>query len=211
MNESLEVTLRKTTGSAEARRLRRAGMVPAILYGHGEPCVGLAVKREAVEAAIRHASRIVQLHGGLKTGALIRDLQWDTYGVEPLHVDFLRVSATDRVRVKVAVELKGECPGQRAGGTVNLVLHEIELECSADHVPERVIANIGHLEVGHGVKIRELELPEGARPILDGEDTVVTCTVAGRKAGDEAAPVVEPEIIGRKAGDEGATEEAGGE
>jgi large subunit ribosomal protein L25 len=214
MNDALEVTLRSTTGSAEARRLRRSGMVPAILYGHGEPCVGLAVKREAVEAAIRHASRIVQLEGAVKTGALIRELQWDTFGTVPLHVDFLRVSATDRVRVKVPVELKGECPGQRAGGTVTLVLHEIELECSADHVPERVHAPVGHLEVGHAVKIRELELPEAARAILDADETVVTCTVAGRKAAEEAAAAAEPEIIGRKAGAaeaEESTEEAGGE
>jgi len=211
MNDALQVTLRTTTGSAEARRLRRSGMVPAILYGHGEASVGLAVKREAVEAAIRHASRIVQLQGAVKTGALIRDLQWDTFGVEPLHVDFLRVSATDRVRVKVPVDLKGECPGQRAGGTVNLVLHEIELECSADHVPERVHAPVGHLEVGHAVKIRELELPEGARAILDGEETVVTCTVMGRKATEEVTAVAEPEVIGRKASEGEAAEEAGGE
>ena len=210
MNDTLDVTLRTTTGSAEARRLRRSGMVPAILYGHGEPCVGLAAKREAVEAAIRHGSRIVQLQGAVKTGALIRELQWDTFGVEPLHVDFVRVSATDRVRVKVPVELKGDCPGQRSGGTVNLVLHEIELECNADHVPEKVFAPVGHLEVGHAIKVRDLEMPEGTSAVLDSDETVVTCTVAGRKAAEEAAAPAEPEVIGRKPGEEGA-EEAGGE
>ncbi len=184
-------------------------MVPAILYGHGEPCVGLAAKREAVEAAIRHGSRIVQLQGAVKTGALIRELQWDTFGLEPVHVDFLRVSASDRVRVKVPVELKGDCPGQRAGGTVNLVLHEIELECKADHVPEKVLAPVGHLEVGHAIKVRDLEMPEGTTAVLDGEETVVTCLVAGRKAAEEAAVPVEPELIGRKAED--GAEEAGGE
>ncbi len=209
MNDALEVTLRTTTGSAEARRLRKSGLVPAILYGHGEPCVGLAAKREAVEAAVRHGSRIVQLQGAVKTGALIRELQWDTFGVEPLHVDFVRVSATDRVRVKVPVELKGDCPGQRAGGTVNLVLHEIEIECSADHVPERVFAPVGHLEVGHAIKVHDLELPEGTAAVLDSDDTVVTCTVAGRKAAEEAAAPAEPEVIGRK--EEAGAEEAGGE
>lgn len=211
MNDTLQVTLRTTTGSAESRRLRRSGMVPAILYGHGEPAVGLAVSRDAVAAAIRHASRVVQLQGAVKTGALIRDLQWDTFGVEPLHVDFLRVSATDRIRVKVPVELKGECPGQRAGGIVNLVLHEIELECAADHVPERVHANVGHLEVGHTLKVRELEIPGGARAVLDGDETAVTCAIPGRKGGEEVAAPVEPEIIGRKAGAEEAAEEASGE
>jgi large subunit ribosomal protein L25 len=210
MIDTLEVTLRKTTGSSEARRLRRSGMVPAILYGHGEPCVGLAAKREAVEAAVRHGSRVVELKGAVKTSALIREMQWDAFGVEPLHVDFVRVSASDRIRVKVPVDLKGDCPGQRAGGTVNLVLHEIEVECKADHVPERVHAPVGHLEVGHVIKVRDLEMPEGVRAVPDAEETVVTCLVSGKKAAEEAAAApAEPEIIGRKAGAEQGGEAEG--
>lgn len=210
MIDTLEVTLRKTTGSSEARRLRRSGMVPAILYGHGEPCVGLAAKREAVAAAVRHGSRVVELRGAVKTSALIREMQWDTFGVEPLHVDFVRVSASDKIRVKVPVDLKGDCPGQRAGGTVNLVLHEIEVECKADHVPERIHANVGHLELGHVLKVRDLELPEGVRAVPDADETVVTCML-GKKAGEEAAAApVEPEVIGRKPGAEEG-EKAGGE
>jgi hypothetical protein len=81
----------------------------------------------------------------------------------------------------------------------------------ADHVPERVHAPVGHLEVGHAVKIRDLELPEGVRAVLDAEETVVTCTIAGKKAAEEAAAgTAEPEVIGRKAEEEeaGAAEEA---
>jgi len=210
MIDTLEVTLRKTTGSSEARRLRRSGLVPAILYGHGEPCVGLAAKREAVEAAVRHGSRVVELKGGVKTNALIREMQWDAFGVEPLHVDFVRVSGSDRIRVKVPVDLKGDCPGQRAGGTVTLVLHEIEVECKADHVPEKLHAHVGHLEVGHVIKVRDRELPEGVRAVPDAEETVVTCLVAGKKATEEAAAApAEPEIIGRKPGTEQSGEAEG--
>ncbi len=207
MSDTLNVSLRTATGTRESRRLRRSGMVPAILYGHGEECVDLAAKREDVEAAIRHGSRVVTLAGAVKTDALIRALQWDTYGVKPMHVDFLRVSASDRVRVKVPIELKGECPGQKAGGIVTLVLHEIELECTADHVSEHVIALIGHLEVGQTIKVKDLELPVGARPVLNGEETVVTCLIPGKKADDAAAG--EPEIIGQKAGEETGAKEAG--
>ena len=128
MSDTLEVTLRKDTGTRAAGRLRREGRVPAILYGHGEKSVGLSTTRDAVEAMVRHGSRFVELVGAVKTAAVVRELQWDTYGVEPIHVDFLRVSKTDRVKVKVPIDLKGECPGQRAGGTVTLVLHELELE-----------------------------------------------------------------------------------
>ncbi|NBT14658.1 MAG: 50S ribosomal protein L25, partial [Planctomycetia bacterium] len=82
--------LRKEKGSRASRRLRNEGLVPAILYGHGEKCVDLVATREAVHAAVRHGSRIVELKGAVKTSALIRELQWDTFGVEPVHVDFLR-------------------------------------------------------------------------------------------------------------------------
>ena len=208
MSDTLEVSIRKGTGSRDSRRLRRQGLVPAVLYGHGEKCVGLSASRDAIEAAVRHGSRVVNLTGAVKTAALVRELQWDTYGVEPLHVDFVRVSASDRIRVKVPVHLKGECPGQRAGGLVNLVLHEVEIECTADHVPEWVHANVGHLEVGHAVKIKDLELLHGAKAVADAEETVVSCTLPTKK-GEEAAvtAAAEPEIIGRKAAEEGEAEE----
>lgn len=207
MSDTVEVSLRKGKGSRESRRLRKQGQVPAILYGHGEKCVDLAAAREAVEAAVRHGSRVVNLTGAVKTAALVRELQWDTYGVEPIHVDFLRVSASEHIRVKVPVHLKGECPGQRAGGLVNLVLHEVDLDCTADHVPEFVYANVGHLELGHTLKVKDLELLHGAKPGADPEETVVTCVLPGKKA-EEAAPSasVEPEVIGRKAAEEGEAE-----
>lgn len=198
MSDTLQVTLRPSTGSREARRLRRTGMVPAILYGHGEACVGLAAKQDAVIAAIRHESRIVNLEGAVKTAALIRELQWDTYGKQPIHVDFVRVDASERIRVKVPVDLKGDCPGLKAGGIVNLVMHEIEIECTADHVPERVHALVGNLEVGHAIKVRDLDLPSGVAATAAADETVVTCTLPGKKVQEEAAPV-EPEVVGRKA------------
>lgn len=206
MSDSLEVTARKTTGTSESRRLRRQGLVPAVLYGHGEKCVDLAAKREALEAVVRHGSRVVELTGAVKTSALVRELQWDTYGVEPLHVDFLRVSASDRIRVRVPIDLKGECPGQRAGGVLNLVMHEIDLECTADHVPERIHALVGHLELGHSIKVKDLELPKGARAIAEAEENVVTCLLPTKKGEEAAAGPAEPEVIGRKAGEEGEAE-----
>jgi large subunit ribosomal protein L25 len=210
MSDTLKVTLRKETGTRESRRLRNSGMVPAILYGHGEACVDLAAKREDLELAIRHGSRVVNLTGAVTTSALVRELQWDTYGTKPMHVDFLRVSASDRVRVKLPVELKGECPGVRNGGVVNVVMHEIELDVPADHVEEHVVANVSHLEVGHTVKIKDLELPVGAKAVHSVEETVVTCLVPGKKAtGEEGAASPEPEVVGRKAG-EAAAGEAGG-
>ncbi len=206
MSDSVEVKLRKETGTRASRKLRREGLVPAVLYGHGEKCVDLVATREAVQAAVRHGSRVVELKGAVKTGALIRELQWDTFGVEPVHVDFLRVSATDRVKVKVPVDLKGECPGQRAGGVVSLILHEIELECTADAVPEKIHVAVGKLQLGGTIKVHDLELPAGARAVADADEAVVTCVIPADKAEETVAGGVEPELIGRKAAEEGEAE-----
>lgn len=206
MSDSVEVKFRKATGSRESRRLRHQGFVPAVLYGHREKCVDLVATREAILAAIRHGSRIVELKGAVKTGALIRELQWDTFGVEPIHVDFLRVSASDRVKVKVPVDLRGECPGQRSGGILNLILHEIELECTADAVPEKIHASISKLQLGGVIKVHDLELPTGAKALADDDEVVVTCTVPVEKGDEAAAAVAEPELIGRKAAEEGETD-----
>ena len=206
MSDSLEVVTRSATGTRESRRLRRQGMVPAILYGHGEKCVGLATRREALELVIRHGSRVVDLTGAVKESALIRELQWDTFGLEPIHVDLLRVSKTDRVKVKVPVDLKGEAPGHRAGGTVNIVLHEIEIECTPDQIPDKIHAQVGGLEVGGVIKVHDLELPVGAVAVTDGDEPVVSCTMAGVKVEEAAAAPAEPEVIGRKAADEGKGE-----
>jgi large subunit ribosomal protein L25 len=204
MSDSLEVVKRTDTGSRASRRLRRQGMVPAVLYGHGEKVVDLAAKREAVESAIRHGSRVVDLHGAVKESALIRDLQWDTFGIEPIHIDFLRVNKSDRVRVKVPIDLRGDAPGHRAGGTVTLALHEIEIECTPDQIPEKIHAMVGKLELGGSIKVQELELPKGAKVLAHADDVVVTCVMAGAKPEEAAAPgVAEPEVIGRKAAEEG--------
>lgn len=207
MSESLEVVARPATGSHASRRLRRQGMVPLVLYGHGEKCVDLAAHRDAVDAVIRHGSRVVELKGAVKTSALVRELQWDTFGNEPMHLDLMRVDARERVKVRVPIDLRGECPGQREGGVVTLLHHELDLECTADAIPERIHAAVGNLHVGGTIKIRDLDLPKGAKAIADADETVVSCALPSHKV-EEAAPVAEPEVIGRKAAEEGATSEA---
>ncbi len=207
MSDSLEVVTRSATGTRESRRLRRQGLVPAILYGHGEACVDLATKREALDAVIRHGSRVVDLTGAVKESALIRELQWDVYGIEPIHVDLLRVSKTERIKVKVPVDLRGDAPGHRSGGTVTIVLHEVEIECTPDQIPEKIHAHVGSLGVGGAVKVHDLELPPGAVAVTPGDEVVVTCLIAGAKVEEAAeAGAAEPEVIGRKAAEEGEGE-----
>ncbi len=204
-SESLEVMPREATGTKECRRMRRQGLVPAVLYGHGEECINLVAKREAIEAVVRHGSMFIELHGAVTSGAVIRELQWDTFGTKPLHIDFLRASKSERVHVKVPLDMKGEAPGHKKGGVVTLVVHELELECTPDAIPDHLHAVINSLEVGGSVKVSDLELPPGARVIAEPDEVLVTCVKPGEET-EEETETAEPEVIGRKPADEGEAE-----
>lgn len=204
-SESLEVMPREATGTKECRRMRRQGLVPAVLYGHGEECINLVAKREAIEAVVRHGSMFIELHGAVTSGAVIRELQWDTFGTKPLHIDFLRASKSERVHVKVPLDMKGEAPGHKNGGVVTLVVHELELECTPDAIPDHLHAVISSLDVGGSVKVSDLELPPGARVIAEPDEVLVTCVKPGEETEEETG-AAEPEVIGRKPADEGETE-----
>jgi large subunit ribosomal protein L25 len=205
MPEVLNVELRQSRGKRNSRRLRAAGGIPAVLYGHGQETVCLSVPAHEIEAAVRHGSRLVTLSGALSEQAFLRELQWDTWGTSILHLDFTRVSAHEKVEVEVAVELRGEAPGLKEGGVVEQLVHEIELECEATDVPEKLYVNVNHLGLHGSITAAELELPATAT-IRCAPDTVVVQCVEPVAAPEEAEVAVteeaEPEVIGRKAEEE---------
>jgi large subunit ribosomal protein L25 len=200
MAEELNVEIRQLHGKRNSRRLRHAGKIPAVLYGHGLECVSLAVPSERLEAALRHGSRLVNLTGALSESAFIRELQWDTYGTHVIHVDLTRISMHENVEVQVAVELRGEAPGVREGGVIEHLLHEVTLECPAGSIPEKLSVSINRLKLGDSIPVSALELPSGARVLEEPEAVVVQCVVpteAPEEVAGEAAPG-EPEVIGEK-------------
>jgi len=205
MAENLEVQVRGELGKRNTRRLRRSGVVPAILYGHGEANVCLAISAEQVQKAVRHGGRLVNLTGAIVERAFIRDLQWDTFGLEVMHLDLTRVSEHELVEVHVAIELRGEAPGAKAGGVIEHLVHEVAIECEVTAIPEKLFANINHLELGQAIKIGDIELPPTVKILADADDVVVQCvepTVEVEEGAAEAVPG-EPEIIGRKKEEEG--------
>jgi large subunit ribosomal protein L25 len=208
MAEVLNVEVRKEAGKRHAKRLRRDGGIPAVLYGHGEQTVSLAVPREQFAAALRHGSRLVELKGGANESALIRELQWDIYGTAVMHIDFTRVSADERIEVKVPVELRGQAPGVRAGGVIQHLVHEIEIECLATAIPDKIQLNINHLELKDSITVGQLELPPGVKLLSEPEAIAVQCVEPAVEEEVEAAPTegAEPEVIGRKAEEEGEEE-----
>ena len=204
MRETLKVELRSSIGKRNNRRLRRAGSIPAILYGHGQESISLAVPKAAIEGALRHHSRLVDLAGAANESALISDVQWDTFGLEVLHVDFTRVSADERIEVEVSIEIKGQAAGTKEGGIVEQVLREVRIECPAGAIPEKLVLNIASLGVGGSMTCKDLSLPEGVTLLTDADEMIVHCVTPREEV--EAAPGVaegaEPELIGRKEGEE---------
>jgi large subunit ribosomal protein L25 len=201
MAEIFHVQARDSRGKRNARRLRQTGRIPAVLYGHGEAPQSLSVAIDEVSLALRHGHRLVQLRGDITEQAFIRDLQWDIYGTEVLHLDLSRVSATDRVRVAVPVELRGEAVGTKEGGVLQHLLHELQIECLATAMPEKLQLNIHNLNVEGALTAGDVELPSGVKLISDPHAIVVQCNrpMAEVEAAPTPAEGAEPEVIGRKA------------
>jgi len=206
MSEQLKVEVRDQFGTRSNRRLRAKGTLPAILYGHGKENVALSVAADDFDAVLRHGNRLVSLTGGVNESAFIRDLQWDTWGQEVLHIDFTRMAADEKVEVAVPIELRGEAPGLREGGVVEQTLHELRMECRADQVPESIEVSVNELNLGDSISVTALDVPTGATILDDIEGTVVHCIepVEIPEEGEEAAEpgAGEPEVIGEKEGDE---------
>lgn len=203
MIEQIPVELRSPGGKRGNKRLRAEGKVPAILYGHKLQNVCLSLPKEAVEAAVRRGTRLVKLVGAVQEQAYIKELQWDTWGKEIIHVDLTRVTAHERIRTEVPIELRGEAPGVKEGGRLAQHLHSLEIECEVDKIPEKLVAFVGHLGLRGSITVKDLHLPEGARALADPDEIVVVCHPPAGEAEEEeaAAPVpgpAEPEIISRK-------------
>jgi large subunit ribosomal protein L25 len=209
MAEQLTVELRELQGKLNNRRLRRGGSVPAVLYGHGLDNVKLTVSEEALGLALRHGSRLVNLVGGVNESAFIRELQWNTWGTQVLHVDFTRISADEEVEVTLTIELRGEAPGVREGGVVEHLIHQVEIACPAGSIPEKLKININHLKLDETITLAQLELPQGARLLTDDlEAVMVQCVVPTEVSEEDTAGPAdgEPEVIGAKKDDEDSEE-----
>ncbi|GIX01993.1 MAG: 50S ribosomal protein L25 [Thermogutta sp.] len=202
MIEQISVELRSPGGKRSNKRLRAAGKVPAILYGHKQENVCLSLPRDALAAAVRHGTRLIQLTGAVREQAYIKELQWDTWGKEILHVDLTRVTAHERVRTEVPIELRGDAPGVKEGGRLAQHLHSLQIECEVDKIPEKFVVLITELGLGGAITVKDIPLPEGAKALVDPDEVVVVCHApAGEEEAEEAAPATgpaEPEVIGRK-------------
>lgn len=212
MSEALEVQVREALGKRANRRLRDSGKLPAVLYGHQEPAVSLALPAEQFQLVLRHGTKLVDLSGAASGQALLQELHWDPFGKEVLHVDLLRVSAGDRVHVEVPIEMRGESPGGLNGGIVELLMHSVEIEVSPAAIPDRLHIHIGNLQIGDTLTLADIaDLPEGATYLVEPDEAVVHCLAPVAEEVEEVGAEVasaEPEVIAKKRAEEEEAEKA---
>lgn len=194
------------------RRLRDTGSIPAILYGHGLANVNLAVVHKELMAAVKHGGKLVALKGDVSESALIRSVQWDTYSKNIIHLDLMRVDLTEMVNTTVRLELKGTPAGATEGGVLQFITHEIEIECPAASIPDKIVVSVLELKLDEAIHVSDVKLPDGAKLITHGEDVVVQCVTPRAEeeapaAGADGATGVEPELIKKEKTDEEEEEE----
>jgi large subunit ribosomal protein L25 len=218
--QELTIKRREGTGKSVTRKLRRAGVVPAILYGGNAP--------QTITVDPRAVLRIIHGHEGstqlltvkfdgdtASLMAIIRDIQFDPVSDALLHVDLQEVSADRAITVRVAVHPVGEAIGVKdTKGILNLVMHEVEVSTLPTNIPERIDADVSNLAIGDVLTVADLRPPEGVRITNDPGQAVAT--VSPPMAEEVAAPAAtaavtpaEPEVLTeRKPKDEAAPAEA---
>jgi large subunit ribosomal protein L25 len=199
----LDVQQRTKHGTNATKQLRKTGLIPAVIYGHGEGTASLSVPGDVLHKAIRQGVRIfdVTVNGAMQK-ALLREVQWDPLGHDVLHADFYRVRADETITLEVRVELRGTAPGVTAGGVLVQPIHSLSVECLVVAIPESIRVNLGELQLNEAIHVRELKLPEGVKVKNDPDAIVVQ--VAQKIIEEVAAPIApvaegaEPEVIGQK-------------
>jgi large subunit ribosomal protein L25 len=203
----LNATGRDNSGTGFARKVRQAGNIPAIIYGHGREPQKLSLVAREVDrllGTISAASTVIELSvDGATARTLIREVQRHPVKRNIIHIDFQQLVAGEKVTVSVRIRFTGTADGVRnSGGILAETMHELSVRCDPSLIPETVEVDVTPLTIGHSIHVRDLTLPDGVQVLDDAGATVCVCTapaaaieepVAAEGAVPEAA--AEPELI----------------
>lgn len=197
---SIDASARAKAGKGAARATRRAGLVPAVIYGGKKEPTLIALDPRIVIKGIQASgwrSRVyeIKVEGGVTERALIRDIQLHPVKDSPEHVDFLRLAAGQKVTVEVSVHFSGEekAPGLKRGGVLNIVRHTVEVEADAEHIPEFFTVDLSALDINDNVRWEDLKGTENVTPLVHIPNFVIaTIAAPSVDEADEAAEAEAP-------------------
>lgn len=205
---TLKAAKRDQIGTRKATHLRKEGKIPAVLYGHGQPTETISLEGHDVELAILHGERVLDLAlDGKEQTVMFKDVQYDTFGQDILHVDLARVNLDERVEVAVAVTLVGTPAGAKDGGVLEQPYSEINIEVPVRSIPEEIRVQVNELELWDRIQLGQIELPQGATLLDDPDEVLCSCIEVQEELPEEGEEEVdmlaEPEVIGESADEEG--------
>jgi large subunit ribosomal protein L25 len=181
---TIPVQPREHAGKGAARAVRRGGRVPGIIYGTKIDPVLISVDPADLVLEMKQPgffARVFEVEVDAETHrVLARDVQFDPVNDRPMHVDFMRFSADTMLKIDVEVvfENEEESPGIKRGGVLNVVRHTIEMMCSAENIPPFITVDLTGLEIGDGVHISQVDIPEGAVPTITDRDFTIATVAA---------------------------------
>ena len=205
---TLTAELREETGKGAARKLRAAGRVPAVVYGHNRPTQGLSVDARELGRVLERvsASSVFELTmGGGTVRALIREIQRHPVGRQLVHVDFQELVAGEQVTVRVPLVFVGTAPGVREqGGLLEEITRELEISADPSNIPDHIDVDVSALTLGHPLHVSDLTLPSGVTALTDAGTTIVQVSASrtGEEASSGEAPSGEPEVLRAKKAEE---------
>ncbi len=209
----LQAKKREAAGGGAAKRLRRDGTVPAVIYGATQDNYSIQIDAREFGALLKKTSAEnflvdLQIEGAKEKTklAMVQDMQQHPITGDILHVDFHAVNENQPITATVPIELIGEAEGVKEGGLLDHQLHSIEVHCLPSALPDGFQADVSHLAIGDALHVSDLVVPEGVEFTLDGENVIAIIAEPRlvEEEEEDAAAVVdgEPEVIGEKADDE---------
>jgi large subunit ribosomal protein L25 len=196
-NLNLSATKRDRAGKGSARAARRSGLIPAVIYGGKIAPETININANTFTKMMNQPgimSNVINLEvEGKSTNVLARDIQFHPVNDRPLHIDFLRITASSTVTAMVPVNFINEdtSPGLKGGGVLNVVRHEIEMNCSAINIPESLTVDLAGTDIGDSIHISAIALPDDAQPTITDRDftiaTIAAPTVEVETSDDETA------------------------
>ena len=207
----LHVNSRAAEGSRAARRLRRSGRVPGVLYGGGEEPLGFDADARELRLALAGSGAVLDLSvdGGKATPVVLKEAQRDPVRGETMHVDLLRVRLDEAIHAVVPLELTGveDAPGVKEGGVLEQITRELNVEALPTAIPESIVHDVGEMQIGDTILLAAVAVPEGVTLLDDLEETVVATLSPPRLQTEVEEEIeAETELVG-----EGAEEARGGE
>jgi large subunit ribosomal protein L25 len=208
----LDVKSRDGAGSRAARRLRRDGRVPGVLYGGGGDSVGFDADARELRLALAASGAVLDLSvdGAKATPVVLKEAQRHPVRGETVHVDLLRVRLDQAIHAVVPVELTGieEAPGVKEGGVLEQIARELNVEALPTEIPESIVHDVGEMAIGDTILLSAVAIP-GSLTLLDDPEETVVATLSPPKLQAEAAEEIEAEteIVGEGEGEGEATEE----